>query len=218
MSPYQPPDIAAPRLIPTEWMPEGEWMARHRRNVELAERTRPEVVLYGASIIEAWLLDASLQTVCAGHALGLGIGGDMTQQLLWRLQNGETGQLDPRVVLTLIGNNNMGHQDDGPDAICRGVLAVQAELRRRFPRARHVYLSIWPCRERPDDPLRLRADATNALIEIHAGPAGFEVLDIGHALVDARGFVPAALAEDFLHPTPTGYARLADALRPHLDL
>ena len=205
--------VARPRVRDEDWMSAADWLRRHERNVHLARTRSADVVLYGASVVEAWGDDPGFGALSPAP-LALGIPGDRTEHLLWRLANGEAGHLRPSVVVSLIGNNNLGTPADAPEDIAAGVAAVQTALSGLFPRARRVFLALLPCRFEPDDPVRRQAEAVNRLVLAAGGD--FEVLDLGRHMVDERGFVPPAWAADGLHPTAEGYARLTAALRTAL--
>ena len=40
-------------------------------------------------------------------AVNIGIGGDKTQNVLWRLDHGGVEGLQPKAIVLMIGNNNM---------------------------------------------------------------------------------------------------------------
>ena len=198
-----------PRSRSVDWMPLEDWRRRHARNVAWAESVDADVVVYGASVVEGWGEDPSFARLGA-RPLALGLGGDRTQHLLWRLAHGELGRLLPQCVVTVIGNNNLAEPGEPPDDIALGVLAVHSILRARWPTARHVCVAIPPNREHPDDPVRRDAERVNA--RVRAAAQDFEIVDLSGALTDARGWVLAEYAADFIHPTPAGYARFTDTL------
>jgi beta-glucosidase len=198
-----------PRTRSVDWMPLDDWQRRHARNVNWAETVDADLVVYGASVVEGWGEDPSFVRL-GRQPLALGLGGDRTQHLLWRLAHGELGRLRPRCVVTVIGNNNLAEPGEPPDDIALGILAVHALLRERWPTARHVSVAIPPNRERPDEPVRCAADLVNA--RVRAVARDFEIVDLSGALTDDRGWVQAAYAADFIHPTPAGYARFTDTL------
>ncbi len=199
----------SPRSRSVDWMPLEDWQRRHARNVAWAETVNADVVVYGASVVEGWGEDPSFARL-GRRPLALGIGGDRTQHLLWRLEHGELGRLGPQCVVTVIGNNNLAEPAEPPDDIAQGVLAVHAALGAHWPTARRVSVAIPPNRERPDDPVRLAAERVNA--RVRDAERDFEIVDVSRSLTDERGWVQAQYAADFIHPTPAGYDRFTDAL------
>ena len=62
--------------------------------------------------------------------MNLGQGGDRTQNVLWRLQNGEVEGIQPKIAMLMIGTNNIGRGETPEDTIL-GIKAVLAELEIR---------------------------------------------------------------------------------------
>src|SRR5215471_12343284 len=61
------------------------------------------------------------------NAADFGWGGDTTQNILWRLENGELEGVNPKVIVLLAGTNNVGRRagDDAKIAdISRGIKAI----------------------------------------------------------------------------------------------
>ena len=103
------------------------------------------------------------------HALNLGISGDRTEHVLWRLENGELAGIDPKVVVLMIGTNNTGWERDkvtprcsAPEDTIEGVKAVVHELRVRLPAARILLLAVFP-RGTLDDPQRAQVALINTV-------------------------------------------------------
>lgn len=71
---------------------------QHERHVSEAKEREPDVIMIGDSIIQ------KLQTCPIWndlfeplHCLNFGIGGDLTQGVLWRIQNGILDDIKPKV-------------------------------------------------------------------------------------------------------------------------
>lgn len=78
-------------------------------------------------------------------ARAFGISGDRTQNLLWRLQNGELQfRHAPDVVVVCIGTNNIGRDGDGAEDTFLGICAVCAEIQHRLPGSRILLPGILP--------------------------------------------------------------------------
>ena len=88
------------------------------------------------------------------NALNLGFSGDRTENVLWRLQNGEIDGIAPKLAVIMIGTNNTGHRSDPPEQIAAGVQAILSELQQRLPDTKVLLLAIFPRGADKDDPMR----------------------------------------------------------------
>ncbi|MFO7177246.1 MAG: GDSL-type esterase/lipase family protein [Pseudomonadota bacterium] len=212
------PDRPAPRSRDYPWMSRERWLERHvsLRAIDPERKRRAQVVFLGDSIVEGWDEAIFDQYFGRHHALRFGIGGDTTQNVLWRIAEGELVGIDPRVLVLLIGTNNFGLEAATGDAVARGVEAVVQTLTKELPRARILMLAILPREELPDAKLRKDVAAANALIRTLADGDRIVFADLGGHFLDAAGRIPSALMEDFLHPTVEGYRVLSAALAPVL--
>lgn len=171
----------------------------------------------GDSITEAWLETAHFHASLGPHVpLNLGIGGDQTQHLLWRIDDGTLEGLSPRLAVVLIGVNNLGNGYE-PEETARGIEAVLHEVRRRLLDARVLLLNVLPAGQHPSDELRRAVNATNRLLPRLAEPGCIELLDIGSGLLEADGSIASETMEDFLHPTELGYTTMTRAVAPVVE-
>lgn len=209
------PTHPVPRTTEYPWMSVAEWNARHAEDVAIADAGEAELVFVGDSIIQGWSEQETWEDNFGRyHTANFGIGGDKTQNLLWRLENGAIGNLRPKVVVLLIGTNNFGHNDDSARNVFRGIQAIVEKLREAFPKARIMLCGIFPFGEKPDEEHRLRVKDANAEIRsLHDGEHVFFV-DIGERFLEPDGSISTAVMGDFLHLTPEGYRRWAIAIAP----
>ena len=202
------------------------------------------LVFVGDSITDFWLLgddpwipgrmhgrrvwDESFGgTVPQNLALNIGISGDRTEHLLFRIlpkEQGGLGQLDapelaPEFFVLMVGiNNSYAPEMPVADSVFEGVLAVMRSLHARKPGARIILQSILPTSEpsRDDEvvrPVNLRLAALAKSAEF----AGFTTwLDLYPAFVDAQGKQDPRLFVDGLHPSEAGYRVWRDRLVPAL--
>lgn len=209
-----------------------ERLAAKRAEVQ-ARRDQIRLVFLGDSITQNWELDgpapwARFASVWRAYysgrgALNLGYSGDTTQNLLWRVRDGELDGLAPRVATLLIGINDMLLEGrDGP-IVAESVINIVEELRFRLPETHLVLLSILPsaiCGWIGRETAR-----ANALLRAREWGTSFvHHLDVGSALMtrgrpdlgffcDRQAAVPVPI---LLHPSAEGQARLAAAVEPLL--
>lgn len=148
-----------------------------------------------------------------GNVANFGIEGDRTQFVLWRVQNGELDGTNARVVVLLIGTNNLATAT--PENVARGIAAIVDVIRAKLPGATIVLNALLP-RGAPDDPVRAKLADVNARIAALADGTHVRWLDAGPGFLAADGTIPPELTRDKLHPTPSGYEVWAAALRPVL--
>ena len=161
-------------------------------------------------------------------ALNLGISGDRTEHVLYRIlpaSAGGLGQLDatelqPDVIVLLIGvNNTWAEETPVVDSVVAGIVQVVNAVHARKPDARIVLQSLIPT----NDPVKNR-DALlpiNRRIEdLAASPqfSGFvSYLDLYPLFADAAGQqISGYFVSDGVHPNQSGYRVWRDRLVPYL--
>jgi lysophospholipase L1-like esterase len=215
--PSGPADRPAPRT-------DQNSMLAHAQLLEKAKQGRIDIYFVGDSIVRRWgaldypdLLANWKENFFGWNAGNFGWGADRTENILWRLENGELDGVDPKIVVLLAGTNNVGAEprDDQTIAgIVRGVKAIVDICRQKAPNAtvvvtavfpRHDNLAVMPTIDRINQGLAAFADGTRV-----------RYLDITNRLVRPDGtLVDGVLNErDKLHPTLKGYQIWADALKP----
>ncbi len=224
--------LAIPAAANTAVQPaprEAAWIKRHEGFVAEAARGGVDVLFLGDSITDGWRRPGPNggkavwdRAIAPLRAANFGIGGDRTQHVLWRIEQGTLQGLRPRVVVLMIGTNNTGFERDGttprnsPAETVAGVAAILEQLRRRLPEARVLLLAVFPRGERPDHPQRLQVNEINRGLAPLADGRHVTFLDLGPRFLAADGTLPAVVMPDFLHPREEGYTRWAAALQEPL--
>jgi lysophospholipase L1-like esterase len=149
------------------------------------------------------------------HALNLGIGGDRTEHLLWRMDHGNLDGLKPKVAVVLIGVNNAPDESNSPGDIFAGVKAVVAKLKEKLPETKILLLGIFPFKE-DFHPYRGKVVQINQALHRYADGERVHFLDFGYLYLDTDGKIPKTMMKDFLHPGEEGYRVWAQAMEPEL--
>ena len=78
---------------------------QHQRFLSEARDGEPEVIWIGDSLIQN-LFNSRIwdQSFCLMHSVNFGISGDRTENVLWRLENGELEEVAPKVKLKTDNN------------------------------------------------------------------------------------------------------------------
>jgi len=240
------------------------WSKASHENVDNAKDRKKEidVVFFGDSITEGWKGTSygfevgrkkdnpaeyeSLFTLDGGgkyEGLVLGISGDTSTNLLWRMQNGELpSALNPSVFWILIGTNDMGVDWCSPEATLIGILRVVEELRAKKPGSTIVINGLLPrsfdrkhgfvARKRTrvidskPNPPALWHDIlviNGQLREFSMQHEGVEYFDASNIfLIDEtlpvnKLQIDVNLMGDYLHPTAKGYQVWGEKIVDKLD-
>lgn len=191
---------------------DAAWLKRHEAVVAEAKKGDVDLLLLGDSITEAWRGQKALwaERFAPLKAANLGMSGDCTQHVLWRLRNGALDGLKPKAVMLLIGTNNLGWNKQSVDSTVAGVEAIVDELRGK---SRILLLAVFPRGEKPDDPLRAPIKELNERL---SKLKHVSFLDIGGLFLRPDGTIPKELMPDFLHLSEQGYRLWADAVKEPL--
>ena len=180
------------------------------------------VVFFGDSITWAWDKPGFGQpswerSVAPLGAVDFGVNGDQTQNLHWRLLNGELGG-QPNVAVVMIGTNNLGYPRLGPQKTAAGVAAVVETIRTVSPGTSVLLLGILP-RSSPSDPLRRELAQVNGLIAGLADGTKVRYVNLSSLFLLPDGTIPPELMDTplLLHPTTAGYQLMSDALRAPIE-
>ena len=166
---------------------------------------KPQVVLIGDSITHFWGGSPNASEVNGPtawqHAFGdmpvinMGFGWDRTQNVLWRLRQGEFEGLTPKWVVLMIGTNNLTGTENArsntPEEIVEGIDAICREIRKRSPDSRIILMAILPRGQAPDSPLRAPIQNTNRLLSRRfSNDSSVTYLDIGAGFLQPDGSLP----------------------------
>ena len=151
------------------------------------------------------------------NAANFGWGGDRTQNMLWRLDNGELPPVGPKVFVVQAGTNNLADFESAEErvaAVAAGIEAIVERCRRHAPEALIVLTGVFPRRDRPE--FNASIAAINARLAALGAEGQIRYLDIGDALVDSLGQLSVPMSEDGLHLSLAAYQVWAEALKPIL--
>jgi lysophospholipase L1-like esterase len=204
---------AAPR-------PDQGWKDRAKLLDErVKQHADAELLFIGDSITQGWEgagKEVWEKTYASRKAVNLGIGGDRTQHVLWRIQNAPfDANFKPKAAVVMIGTNNSNGEDNTPGQIADGIAAIVQELRKRLPETKILLLAIFP-RGENFNPQRGKNAQVNEVIHKLADGKNVYFMDIGHKFLETDGRLPAEIMPDYLHLTAKGYQIWADAIEARL--
>jgi len=203
------------------------WQNRHNEINERITQGNVDLLFVGDSITHWWeqRTGRNGDVVAGGQAVwdeyygprnaaNIGIAGDRTQHVLWRLDNGNIDGIAPRLSVVMIGTNNS--RDNSAEEIADGIVAIIDKLKTELPSTKVLLLAIFPRGELPDERRTMLAHASELAAARAVDDERVFYLDIGDSFLTEDGALPAALMPDFLHPNEAGYRVWAEAMEPTL--
>ena len=188
------------------------WIQRHEAMNQQARQGNIDLIYVGDSIVEHFNNQGKevwAQYYAGRKALNLGIGGDRTEHVLWRLDHGNIEGITPKLAIVMIGQNNGGHNTG--EEIGAGVTAIVQKIRAKLPTTRILLLGIFQRREKPTPERAVLAEANEIAKQLADGKTIF-YMDINHLFVQPDGSISRLLMYDFEHPTPLGHRVWAEAI------
>ena len=203
-----------------------DWAARRRSKVALMAARSHELIFIGDSITHMFELPERGGSVWeryfgSYHPANLGYGWDCTQNVLWRLQNGEFFNQTPRMVVLNIGTNNLtgnsgGRANSSPE-IVEAIQAICSLIHTQSPHTVILVMSVFP-RGLTKDPIFGQARELAQFIKsTFENRPNILHLDIGRQFLDENGEILPGLMDDLVHPTAKGYEIWARNLHPIVE-
>jgi len=185
------------------------WLMRNQENEQQIAAGRQANVLFLGDSVTDLLSSGAGQPLWDGlfaplGALNFAVGGSMTSQVLWQVEQGQIAEVSPRVIVLLIGSNNLG-VGQSPAATANGITKIVNELQGRLPKSRILLLGLLPRSHSPFDPIRSKIAEVNRMISRLDDGNAIRFLDFGNQLLETDGSLSTRIMPDFLHPSVVGY-------------
>lgn len=213
------PEQPLQSVKPVEYL--ANWaIERHKQKLIDANAQPVDLLMLGDSITHAWegIGKASWDKYYKDrNAFNLGIGGDRTENVLWRIGDGAFDSLNPKLTVLLIGTNNTGHRMDPVNHTVLGIKAIISEINQRMPESKILLLAIFPRQLSAYNEMRIRNHEINTQIAKLADNKKIYFLDINHKFLQENGDLKVDLMPDELHPNEEGYRIWSEAMEPIIN-
>jgi len=203
----------------------GNWLGQHRQSLDAAAG-RPRHLLFlgdglsegfggherrseapGTAVWEAAFADREVEN--------LGIAGDRTEHLLWRVAHGAIEHARCRALVLQIGRNNL--ERDGAAELVQGIESLLRRVQHELPFTEVVLVSVVPPVDASAETLERCVAANHRLKSLGRWPR-VTWLDLNSRLVDPSGRPrPELFEEGGPALSAAGYRLWADALGPILE-
>ncbi len=207
--------IAAEREGPSH----KKWMGKHiKQQTKCQSLKRVDLLMIGDSITEGWQSHGKKiwnEYYSKRNAFNIGISGDTTQGVLWRLQSGAFEKISPKLSVLMIGTNNHKHT---PEEVAEGIKVNLKELKKQFPKTKILLLNIMPRGKDPSNTkLHLKNVKTNKIIKKYVDDKTVFLVDMNEAFLLKNGMLNMDLMRDQVHPNEAGYRVWAEAMEPFIQ-
>jgi len=207
----------------------GAFRKWHEGVLERGRSGPVDLLFLGDSITAGWAKVPHIWEHYYGRdqAANFGIGGDRTQHVIWRIENGELDDISPKVTVLMLGTNNSGSHTAAE--ISEALKKIVGLIRMKIPGTKVLLLAIFPrgARREPDgsiDPAQAAKAAERMQVinlvnaELARLDDGQQVrfLDINAVFLGQDGRIPFSIMRDQLHPGAAGYQLWAEAMEPLL--
>ncbi len=207
----------------------GRFRKMHESFLERGKAGPIGVLFLGDSITQGWTKAPHVwdHYFAQWQPANFGIGGDQTQHVIWRIENGELDGIAPKAVVLMLGTNNTATHTAAE--IAAADKKIVGMIRAKIPGAKVLVLAVFPRGPRKDKEGKITeaalADATKRMDIINAVNAELAKLDDGNMVrfldlnavfLGQDGKIPFSIMPDQLHPNAAGYQLWAEAMLPTL--
>lgn len=211
------PIAAAPSSATT---PVQVFPDRHQQFLQRIAQGPVGMLFLGDSITDHWRDAGNVSSFDASfgqyNPANFGVSGDQTQNVLWRITNGELDGINPKLVVLEIGTNNLPNNNNAQ--IAYAIQTLVATIHQKLPQSKILLLGIFARDALPTGAGRQRVNAINPILSTLDGYDGaVTYMDIGSTFINADGTIGSDVLYDGLHPTAKGYQLWANAIQSTVD-
>lgn len=192
---------------------------RHQEFLARAKQRGIDLLFLGDSITNRWpeVGEESWNMLAPYNPANFGVEGDCTEHVLWRIEHGELDTILPKVVVLLIGTNNVFYfPEEKPEWTAKGVEKIVRVIQQRSRTHKILLLAILP-RDEKNSRVRQTITAVNRELQKLNDPTRVWFVDIGGQFLDSDGNIPAEIMPDQVHLSAKGYEIWYRSLEPILS-
>jgi len=196
----------------------------HADSIERAQAGPIGVLFLGDSITAGWARHPEIWQEAWGdyQPANFGHGGDRTQHIIWRIQHGDWSDSSPRVVVLMIGTNNL-NRNTAADIVAGNRRIIEL-LQQKSPGTRILLLGIFPRGPRinsrgmtePHEDYARKITQINAELAQWDDGESIRFLDLGPDFTQTDGTIADTIMPDQLHLSAAGYEIWVEGMTPLL--
>jgi len=216
------PEISSnhPSIVPRSRATEQWYIDRHNNKISNVIKNQ-KIIFIGDSYTMSLETNSDINEVWTEliyrynkKITNLGYGGDFTQDVIWRLENGEFPVgINPEFVVLMIGTNNT-FNNYSPESVAAGIGKIAEIINTNSPSTKIILFSILPSeKEKSGTPHTDINNSVNEIIQKYDGYINIMYFNIGQYYVDNNCKIKDELyASDKLHLSVAGYKLWKDKI------
>ncbi|QOD59743.1 lipase [Polaribacter haliotis] len=212
-------------LASLEVKKEEEWWLKRHQTILSRLNPDSELILIGNSILhsldnkdreEVW--DKYLDSY---KTINMGISGDRTENVIWRLKNGSLENINPKVAVLLIGTNNTDGNHyltiSTPEELAEGIKKICTIINEKLPNTKILLMGILPYGYKPNHRDNINKATNKIISKFPEKNSLIHYVDIGPIFYNEKGMARRDLMPDFLHPNKEGHLEMFKALEDKIN-
>lgn len=211
------------------WIEGADWYANHKEISSVLASEQVDLLLVGNSITQGFGGDRSIVTYKPGKKYldamlqnkkwqSAGISGDKSQNIIYRLENGNYNAASPKVVTLTIGINNLT-SGNSPKETFIGIKKCIETAQRVLPNSKLVVFGVLPAGKEKNSDLRIKVDEVNKMLSDYTSEnKDFQYINLDDVFTDSIGRLKTSFyAPDNLHLSGNGYAVWSNIIASLMD-
>ncbi len=218
--------LANTAVTPKDILNDKWWKNRHE-NILNKKITNPKLILIGNSIInDLELIDRKEvrdKYLNKYKTLNLGFSGDRTENVIWRLLNGEIDGIHPKVAVVLIGTNNTDGNNyptiNTAPELAEGIWKICQIIKKKLPETQILLLGISPFGQNlPNYRNTINQNVNKLISKFPEKDNTIHYLYIGNIFLKEDGRIDSKLMPDYLHPGVEGDLLWFQTMQPYIEV
>jgi|GEM_PF-78616 len=199
----------------------GKWMDIHLKQKQKLSEGNKQILWLGDSITHQWSNTGkeSWDKLAQSYSIiNLGIGGDKIENLLWRISDLDWNSIEPKIIVVMIGTNNISHENNTPQQIYKGIIETTEKLHHLAPNSKIILFNIFPRGDNSNNPNRKIAKSINTELEAVSWPPHVHYHTFWNELLEPDGSISSILLPDTRHLSAKGFEQWAEEVKPLFDM
>lgn len=199
------------------WKEGSDWWANHEEISRILQTKQTDILLIGNSITQGFRGSRSLVTHNPGQASmnstfpgasweSAGISGDRTENVLFRIQNGNYGKMKPKNVFLTIGVNNLYAGTNTAEETAAGIVACTDALIKEMPDSKITVFCTLPTGLNANSPTRLAVIEIGKFLSKELKSRPVKYVNLYDIFTESNGKLKdGCYSGDGIHLTTKGY-------------